>query len=438
MLNKVRKYIEKHQLLNPTEKIIVGLSGGADSVVLLYVLKELSYDCIAAHCNFSLRGEESDRDEAFVSQLMSEWNVPLYKKNFDTLSVASKHKISVEMAARNLRYEWFEELRKEQHAQAICVAHHQDDNVETLLLNLVRGTGLKGLTGMCPQKGFVVRPLLALSQEEVMQAVSEYNLSYVTDSSNLECDFTRNRIRLQVLPLLRTINPSVNESILYTMENLNEAQIVYQNAIDKAKVKAFNAKDSFISIQELLRFASPEALLYEILKEFQFNPDVIREVYQALDAQSGKEFYSPTYRLIKDRDLLLLLPLQEASKEEFLIHKEDLLVEFPLRMKISLEEKDVDFEINKNKDVACLDAEKLEFPLKLRRWKEGDRFMPFGMRQCQKLSDFFSNNKFSIPQKENIWLLVSGNNIVWVVGWRIDNRYKVTLETKNLFILKVF
>ena len=438
MLDKVRKYIEKHRLLTSIEKIIVGLSGGADSVVLLYLLKELSYDCIAVHCNFHLRGEESNRDEAFVSRLMSEWNIPLYKKDFDTLSIASEHKISVEMAARNLRYEWFEELRLEQHAQAICVAHHQDDNVETLLLNLLRGTGIKGLTGMRPQNGFVVRPMLVLSREEVMQAVSEYNLSYVTDSSNLECDFTRNRIRLQVLPLLRTINPSVSESIFHTMENLNEAQVVYQNAIDKAKIKVFNAKDGFISIQELLRFASPEALLYEILKEFQFNTDVVREVFQALDAQSGKEFYSSTHRLIKDRDLLLLLPLQEASKEEFLIHKEDLLVDFPIRMKISLERKDADLEINRNKDVACLDANKLEFPLKLRRWKEGDRFMPFGMSQYQKLSDFFTNNKFSIPQKENTWLLVSGNDIVWVVGWRIDNRYKVTTETKNLFILKVF
>jgi len=438
MLDKVRKYIEKHRLLTSIEKIIVGLSGGADSVVLLYLLKELSYDCIAVHCNFHLRGEESNRDEAFVSRLMSEWNIPLYKKDFDTLSIASEHKISVEMAARNLRYEWFEELRLEQHAQAICVAHHQDDNVETLLLNLLRGTGIKGLTGMRPQNGFVVRPMLVLSREEVMQAVSEYNLSYVTDSSNLECDFTRNRIRLQVLPLLRTINPSVSESIFHTMENLNEAQVVYQNAIDKAKIKVFNAKDGFISIQELLRFASPEALLYEILKEFQFNTDVVREVFQALDAQSGKEFYSSTHRLIKDRDLLLLLPLQEASKEEFLIHKEDFLVDFPIRMKISLERKDADLEINRNKDVACLDANKLEFPLKLRRWKEGDRFMPFGMSQYQKLSDFFTNNKFSIPQKENTWLLVSGNDIVWVVGWRIDNRYKVTTETKNLFILKVF
>ena len=438
MLDRIRKYIEKHQLLNPDEKIIVGLSGGADSVALLFILKELSYNCIAAHCNFHLRGEESDRDEQFATQLTADWNISLFKKNFDTVSIASERKISIEMAARDLRYEWFEELRKEQNAQAVCVAHHRDDNVETLLINLMRGTGINGLTGMRPKNGFIVRPLLALSQDDVMQIISKHELPYVVDSSNLKDDFIRNRIRLQVLPLLRTINPSIDESIIQTMKNLKKTSMVYQDSIDRAKKHTFNTKENSISIPELMHFVSPEALLYELLKEFHFNSAVVQEVFQALDAQSGKEFYSPTHRLIKDRDLLFVTPLCEKQTDEFFLDKENALIHFPIKMEVVLQEKDAGFEISKKPEIACLDAGKLTFPLRLRHWKKGDRFIPFGMNQYQKLSDFFNNNKFSLQQKENTWLLTSGNDIVWIVGWRIDNRYKVTANTQSLLILKVF
>ena len=438
MLDRIRKYIEKHQLLNPDEKIIVGLSGGADSVALLFILKELSYNCIAAHCNFHLRGEESDRDEQFATQLTADWNISLFKKNFDTVSIASERKISIEMAARDLRYEWFEELRKEQNAQAVCVAHHRDDNVETLLINLMRGTGINGLTGMRPKNGFIVRPLLALSQDDVMQIISKHELPYVVDSSNLKDDFIRNRIRLQVLPLLRTINPSIDESIIQTMKNLKKTSMVYQDSIDRAKKHTFNTKENSISIPELMHFVSPEALLYELLKEFHFNSAVVQEVFQTLDAQSGKEFYSPTHRLIKDRDLLFVTPLCEKQTDEFFLDKENALIHFPIKMEVVLQEKDAGFEISKKPEIACLDAGKLTFPLRLRHWKKGDRFIPFGMNQYQKLSDFFNNNKFSLQQKENTWLLTSGNDIVWIVGWRIDNRYKVTANTQSLLILKVF
>lgn len=439
ILNKVRKYIEKYQLLNFEEKVIVGLSGGADSVVLLYILKELGYSCIAAHCNFHLRGEESNRDEEFVVQLTSDWNIPLFRVEFDTLSIASDRKISIEMAARDLRYEWFGELRREQKAQAVCVAHHQDDNVETMLINLIRGTGIKGLSGMQPKNGHVVRPLLVLSRQDVMQLVERYNLHYVTDSTNLEDDFVRNRIRLQVLPLLRTINPSVEGAILQSIENLNQVQTVYRYAIDDWKAKVFCAENNSIFIPDLLRFASPEALLFEILREFDFNPDVVREVYQALRAQSGKEFFSPTHRLVKDRDILLILPHQkgqeEQEQEEILLDKENVRIDFPMEIEIHLKKRNPDFKVNKSRDIASLDADRLTFPLKLRRWRTGDKFIPLGMTQFQKLSDFFINNKFSKPQKENVWLLTSADDIVWIVGWRMDDRYKVTPETKNLFVI---
>ena len=438
MLDRTLEYIKSHQLLYPGEKVIVGLSGGADSVVLLYLLKKAGFECIAAHCNFHLRGAESDRDEKFVFQLTMEWNIPLQKADFETASIASDRGISVEMAARELRYAWFEELRKDLQAKAIAVAHHEDDNVETLLINLIRGTGIKGLTGMRPKNGSVIRPLLAFSRVEIMNFIAENRLDYITDSTNLEADFVRNRLRLQVLPQLQMINPAVKDSILQTMDNLNEAWNVYRDAIDKAKEEVFCRSRNSISIPRLISFASPEALLFEILKDYHFNPDVVRDIYRALTAQSGKEFFSSTHRLVKDRDALLLLPLTRPLEEEFWIYENDCLTHSPIEIKIIRKEKEPDFEIEKDRETACLDADLLEFPLKLRKWKEGDRFKPLGMNQFQKLSDFFNNQKFSKPQKEDTWLLTSGDEIIWIVGQRVDNRYKVTDRTRNLYVLKVF
>ena len=437
MLINVQHYIEKHNLLNHEKPIIVGLSGGADSVALLYLLKRLNYDCIAAHCNFYLRGEESDRDEAFVIRLTNDWNIPLYKTTFDTVRVAFDRKISIEMAARDLRYEWFEGIRKQEGAQAICVAHHRDDNIETLLINLIRGTGIRGLSGIRPKNGYLVRPLLDFSQQEILDYVEENKLPYVIDSTNLKPDFTRNKIRLEVLPLLETINPSIKESIGQTITNLDATRIIYQDAIEKAKREVFNLDENSISIPGLTHSLSPETLLFEILREYGFNPDVIREIYQALNAQSGKEFYSLTHRLIKDRDILFLLPLQVQSTDEYLLYESSDYIDYPFKIDVCRKENHVYFEIKREAKVAYLDVDLLQFPLKLRRWKNGDRFMPFGMNHFQKLSDFFNNNKFSKPQKENVWLLTSGDDIVWVINYRIDHRYRITERTKKVIILEV-
>ena len=437
MLINVQHYIEKHNLLNHEKPIIVGLSGGADSVALLYLLKRLNYDCIAVHCNFYLRGEESDRDEAFVIRLTNDWNIPLYKTTFDTVRVAFDRKISIEMAARDLRYEWFEGIRKQEGAQAICVAHHRDDNIETLLINLIRGTGIRGLSGIRPKNGYLVRPLLDFSQQEILDYVEENKLPYVIDSTNLKPDFTRNKIRLEVLPLLETINPSIKESIGQTITNLDATRIIYQDAIEKAKREVFNLDENSISIPGLTHSLSPETLLFEILREYGFNPDVIREIYQALNAQSGKEFYSLTHRLIKDRDILFLLPLQVQSTDEYLLYESSDYIDYPFKIDVCRKENHVYFEIKREAKVAYLDVDLLQFPLKLRRWKNGDRFMPFGMNHFQKLSDFFNNNKFSKPQKENVWLLTSGDDIVWVINYRIDHRYRITERTKKVIILEV-
>jgi tRNA(Ile)-lysidine synthase len=439
MVRTVRRYIEKESLLNPGDKVVVGLSGGADSVVLLYLLNRLGYECVAAHCNFHLRGEESVRDEAFAKQLADSFKIPFYKQDFDTYAIAKERGISIEMAARDLRYEWFESLRKNHQAIAIAVAHHKDDSIETLLLNLIRGTGIKGLTGIKPQTGFVVRPLLCVSKQEILQFAEKKELPFITDSSNLQDEFTRNKIRNQVLPLLRTINPAVREALTQTMNNLDEVAKIYDAEIEKACKYVFDKEKGSIDMGRLKSFPSSESVLFELLKNYGFGKEVIQDIYQAIDSQSGKEFYSDQYRLVRDRTEFLLLPLdKQEEKKEYLINIGESSVAFPVGMEINCQESKADFQIEKHKHIAYLDFEALQFPLTLRNWQIGDKFVPFGMHSFQKLSDFFNNHKFSKPEKEKTWLLVSGNDIVWIVNHRTDDRFKITKHTKKIIILKLF
>jgi len=438
MRNKVKKYIEDRGLLESKAKIIVGLSGGADSVVLLSILHALGYDCIAAHCNFHLRGKESDDDECFSAGFAASLGIPFLKTDFNTQSVAGERKISIEMAARDLRYEWFEQLRKEYGADAIAVAHHQDDSIETLLLNLIRGTGINGLIGIKPKNGFIVRPMLCVSKDEILQYAQEQKISYVTDLSNLKDEYTRNKIRLQLLPLLQSLNPGIDTSLLRTMEHLNEVSKIYYAHIKEVKEKVWNEDDKTIDIPVLLTYPSPESVLFEILKEYGFGKDVIQDVYQALESQSGKKFYSNTYSLIKDRDYLRLFSLEQLKENlVYYINADETERMLPFPMKINTQEKGNIPEIIKDKRIAYLDTDKLKFPLVLRKWEKGDRFIPFGMNGSQKLSDYFNNHKFTNPDKENTWILCSGQEIVWVVGHRTDNRFRVTNETKRISIIKL-
>jgi len=437
MVQKTLNYIEKKKLLNVGDKVIVGLSGGADSVVLLHLLHNLGYTCLAAHCNFHLRGEESDRDEQFAAGFAVSLNLPFFKQDFDTRSVAKKRGISIEMAARELRYRWFAELQKNQQADAIAVAHHRDDSIETMLLNLIRGTGIKGLTGIQPRTGCLIRPLLCVSKKEILQYAQTKNLPFITDSSNENVDLIRNKIRLQVIPLLETINPAVRETIVQTMDNLNETAKIYETEIEKAGRIVYDQDKRSISIPLLKTFPSPESILFELLKSYGFNKDVIREIGNAMDSQSGKMFYAQDYYLVKDRDELLLSPFVREEEKEYFIRADETLLEFPFRMEISLRINETIADIEKNTHTACLDYDKLHFPLTLRRWKIGDKFVPSGMKSFQKLSDFFTNRKFSKIQKEKTWILTSGNEIVWIVNHRIDERFKADNETKNRYILKL-
>ena len=426
---KIKQYIERHQLLNAGAKVIVGLSGGADSVVLLSVLNRLGYECLAAHCNFHLRGEEALRDEKQAIAFAKSLKIPSFKQDFDTWTIARERGISVEMAARDLRYEWFERLRKEHEAEAIAVAHHRDDSIETLLLNLIRGTGIKGLTGIQPKNGRIVRPLLDVSKPDILHYAAGRNLAFVTDSSNLQDEYMRNKIRLSVIPLLQSIQPAIDTALIHTMENVNEAVRIYDYHIREAIQQVFDKENGTIGIVQLQALPSPEAVLFELLKKYGFGRDTVHNIVLAMEKQSGKEFHSPEYTLIKDRDFFLLLPRQSTTPSPVQeINENDFVF-------VTVDENFVPV---KDRNTACFDAGKLQFPLQIRTWKQGDKFMPFGMTRFQKLSDYFSTHKFSKPEKENTKLLCSGEDIIWIMGHRTDNRYRITETTQKAALLKLF
>lgn len=437
MRDVVRAYIEKYRLLTEDRPVLVGVSGGADSIALLSLLVELGYSCIAAHCNFHLRGEESRRDEQFVCEYARKLHVPFLMTDFDTRKYAADHHLSIEMAARELRYGWFEEQRVATGSQAVAVAHHRDDSVETLLMNLVRGTGIRGMSGIRPKNGFVVRPLLAVSRADILKWLAGRGLTYVTDSTNLSDAYTRNFIRLRVLPLLEEINPSVKESIARTAEHLSAAEVVYLHVVEEARSTVIEPGDR-LSIAALMRYPSPDAILYELLKTYGFTRPVAETVYLSLTKESGKIFFSSTHRLVKDRGYLLLSSLVKEDACEYTLAGDESFWSGPVELsfrKVVIQE---DFHIRKDKNVAYFDYDKLDFPLTLRTWKEGDWFIPFGMKGRKKLSDYFSDHKFSRFDKERAWLLCSGDAVIWLVGERPDNRFCLDKTTKTVLVVNFF
>ena len=437
MKKQVADYIEKYGLLPEKATVVVGFSGGADSVSLLVVLHRLGYRCIAAHCNFHLRGGESDRDEQFSADFARQLGVVFEKTDFDTKVYAAENKISIEMAARELRYHWFEALRLKYKAAAIAVAHHCDDNAETILLNLIRGCGIKGLTGMAPVNGFIIRPLLSVSRGEIEAFLKEEKLSFVTDSTNADTVFLRNALRHELLPLLETYNPSVREALLRMADHLGEVEKVYDSSLKKSRL-AVMPSDGMIDIGLLKQQPSPQALLYAILSEYGFTPAVIDSVGCSLSSGSGKIFYSPSHRVVKDRSFLLITPRAEERTDSYPINEK--LDASGLPLKIKLAEMVFDGQPLKLESAAeaLLDYEKLSFPLVLRRWQKGDFFVPFGMKGRKKISDYFNDHKFSLPEKEAAWLLCSGDDVVWIVGRRSDDRYKVTKNTRKVLHITVY
>ena len=434
MKEQIQQYIIQHQLLSGEKPVVVGISGGADSVALLHILVSLGYKCIAAHCNFNLRGDESFRDEQFTIDFTKRLQVPLCKISFETNKYAQENRLSVEMAARELRYRWFEELLNTYDADAVAVAHHRDDSVETLLINLTRGSGLTGLTGIKPKNGNVVRPLLCVSREDIYAYIENNGLEYVTDSSNSSDIYTRNFIRLKVIPLLEEINPSVKASLARTANHLYDASLIYNHSIEEARRVII--QNNRLSISALLSFPAPATILYEMLKPYGFSRTVCESIFTILDKDSGKIFYSSTHRLLKDRSDLLIDVLSGEDNRAYLINLEDDNVDLPVELKPEIVVIKEDYQIEKDRKFAYFDFDKLSFPLVLRHWQEGDWFVPFGMKGKKKISDYFSDKKFSLFDKEKTWLLCSGQDVIWIVGERTDNRYRIEKTTKRVLKLK--
>ena len=433
MKHKVEQYITKHNLLDRSKSVLVALSGGADSVALLIVLLKLDYRCEAVHCNFHLRGEESDRDEAFVREICQRYKTPLHVLDFDTRDYAKKNGISIEMAAREQRYNAFEELRCNINAGAIAVAHHIDDSAETLLLNLVRGTGIKGLRGIQPKNGYVVRPLLCVGRNDIIEYLQWRGESFVTDSTNLTSDYTRNKLRLEIIPKLAEINPSIKESIASTAQRISEAELIYRSAIAEAikRVK----KEDYIDIELLHKEIAPTTLLHEILSPLGFNSTQVENILASTTAEGGKTFYTAEWCVIKDRNKLIITP-KRAYKEQEVILPMNGVIE---TVQGVLESTCLIFngDIPKTRDIACLDVEKLHLPLTLRSLRQGDRFAPFGMRGTKLVSDYLTDCKrcFIEMQEQRVVVEMSGE-IVWVVNERPSARCSISKDTKNIIRLR--
>ena len=439
-VNRIKQYIGANGLLKSGSTVIIGISGGADSTALLKVLLTLGYRCIAVHCNFHLRGAESDRDQKFVEDLCHNLDVELITFSYDTALYAKQKGISIEMAARELRYADFEKVMKEHGASAICIAHHRDDSVETLLLNLIRGTGLRGLTGIKPKNGNIIRPLLCVSRQEIEEYLKEIDQPYITDSTNLETDYTRNKIRLELLPLMRRINPNADSSIESTALHLQQAYAFYNQAIEQARAEVVAGDESNFSIDiaKLRLVPSVQALLFEILSPLGFNDAQITAVAGSLDSQPGTVFESATHRIVKDRDAFIVSPIgaKAFSGIEFSA-KNGISVDLTDGRTLSVNTASADTPISKDPSVATFDADLIDGPLLIREWKEGDWFIPFGMKGRKLVSDYLTDCKISAADRKKQLVITYNNEIIWVVGLRSDNRYRIDRNTTQQLILTI-
>ncbi|TDN99999.1 tRNA lysidine(34) synthetase TilS [Sunxiuqinia elliptica] len=439
MLEKLKNNIAHEQLLTSTDRLVLAVSGGCDSMVMLDLFRQMEHDFVVAHCNFKLRGAESDGDETFLRDYCGEHGVELFVQTFETREYAVQEGISIEMAARELRYQWFYELLDSLQYNYLLTAHHQDDLVETMLINLSRGTGIRGLSGIHPRKGRLVRPLLFASRNDLVAYANEKQVPYREDSSNKEFVHQRNLIRHQVLPLLETINPAFKVNAAKTAAILKETELVFNARIaeEQSQFLSREGKHCFLAIDYLKASSYPETLLFETLKSFGFTADLVQEINQALYAEPGKVFYSTTHRLVKDRSNFILTPREEESISRYYIEKDCVEIGTPIKLSLQQLTNDSSFQFSKNRLIADLDFDCLEFPLVLKKWEQGEYFQPLGMTGFKKLSDFFIDQKFSIPEKENSWILYSGGKVVWVVGHRMDNRFKITSATQSVIRIQL-
>lgn len=432
-LNKFENHIKNNLSFLKESKLLIAISGGLDSVALTHLCHKLKLNIALAHCNFNLRGDESDGDEAFVLQLAEDLDLEIFIESFDTNAYAQDSKMSIQMAARELRYDWFEALASQLQFDYILTAHHADDNLETFLINLSRGTGLEGLKGIPGINNNIVRPLLPFSRVDIIAFAEENNLKWREDSSNASTKYTRNKLRHDVIPVLKEMNPQFLQNFNKTQGFLKDVDVIIEDRIEDVSNQIINFIDDKqiqFDIAEIKTLTDSKAYLYEILKPYNFT--AWNYVVNLLDAQSGKQVFSETHRLLKDRDCLVLTERTSEEQKGVNILETEKQVETVFG---NLVFEEVDTVLEKQSNIIYIDKTLVQFPLKLRQWQEGDYFYPLGMSGKKKLSKYFKDEKLSLIDKENVWLLCSGNDIVWVINRRADTRFKITESTID--ILKI-
>lgn len=433
MLEKFQNHIIQNFDFLIGKRLLLATSGGLDSMIMVDLFHKLSFDMAMAHCNFQLRGIESFEDQNFVQNYADANEIDVFTTQFDTTTFAKDFKLSIQVAARELRYSWFYELLETKKYDYILTAHHADDNLETFIINLIRGTGLEGLTGIPAQNGNIIRPLLIFSRQEIEQYAKENNIEWREDSSNTSDKYLRNKIRHNVVPVLKELNPDFLSSFLKTQVFLHESKTMAEDAsiLVYQQVAEEKGEEIHFDLIKLKKLPNYKAYLYEWLNEFKFS--AWEDIYDLVDGQSGKQVFSEGFRLLKDRDYLILCPINNEDEiEEYYIFKDQKEVKIPLNLSFS---KVADISTISNTTI-FVDEDKLWFPLVLRRWKYGDKFQPSGMEgKSKKVSKFFKDNKLSLIEKENSWILCSENQIVWIVGFRQDERFKIGNRTKK--ILKI-
>lgn len=434
MIRQFKQFIADNQLFDSNDKLLATVSGGADSSVMLHLLAKCRFNVAVAHCNFQLRGADSDGDEDFVRQLAVKYGMPFFSVRFDTLAYAEKRKISVEMSARELRYNWFAQLANEHGFSRILTAHHLDDNIETMFLNLSRGTGINGLTGISARNGNIVRPLLFATRGQIEEYARLNKLEFRTDVTNLSDDYQRNIVRHQIVPVMKQINPAFEERMCKNFKHIRQASDIYDWYVDKAKVEILtcNGDEIRIDVDALLRQQFVEPVLFECVRSYGFNSAQVESMMKIVGQKSGSTFASLSHNLLIDRESIIIRPIQNDDFAPLQISEPQDVECADLKMKVV---PISEFKLDKNPNVACLDIDKLRFPLTIRRWQHGDYFYPIGMNRAKKLSDFFIDIKVDVFAKKTALVLTSGEKIAWIVGYRPDNRFKVDAETQSVLVV---
>lgn len=435
MLVRFIDFFNKKNIFTSSDKVLLAVSGGIDSVVLAALFREANCDFAIAHCNFQLRGDDSEGDEIFVQKLAEKHGVPFFCNRFNTRAYAQKKGISTQMAARDLRYAWFEGLLEEGF-DFVATAHHQNDVLETVLLNLTRGTGIAGLHGIRVKNKHVIRPLLFATREEIEEYAKEQAISWREDASNKENKYRRNLLRNEVIPLLKKINPNLEESIQQSIEKIKAVEHIFDESVEEIRqmILQKGKKEIQIDINALQNLIEPTLYLYELIKEYHFSYAQAKQVVQVLHKHSGRVFESWSHSLVKDREKILITPKKQENVLEVFAIPSNVSVLKAGNFSLIIAQEDIkDFKVSTESHIACLDLDTLVFPLTVRTWQEGDYFYPLGMSHRQKLSKFLINQKVSLSQKKNIWVLCSEGAVVWVIGYRLDNRFKITENTQKIY-----